>query len=210
VTLIHKIARRTGLYRNTVRKHLKSSAIEPRFATPEQPNKLVPFAEKLAGWLNTEAGKGRKQRPTLKQRHADLGAPDFVGSDNRVAALPGNGWQVASAGNRRRGGAPACRCCSSRARPFSSTGARMISSAPDTTIVISSDTHRSPSPSKGGLKWSVTDTIKENVALFMMPGLDHCGLLPGPGELTQANLDPMTPLKAWLTAVVTPTPIMAG
>ena len=48
--------------------------IEPLFATPERQSKLDPFAEKLAGWLKTEAeaeaeaeaGKSRKQRRTLK------------------------------------------------------------------------------------------------------------------------------------------------
>jgi transposase len=84
---IREIARRTGLSRNTVRKYLKSGAVEPRFATPERPSKLDPYAEKLAGWLKTEAGKGRKQRRTLKQLHADLVALGFTGSYNRVAAF---------------------------------------------------------------------------------------------------------------------------
>jgi len=84
---IREIARRTGLSRNTVRKYLKSGAVEPKFATPERPSKLDPYAEKLAGWLKTEAGKGRKQRRTLKQLHADLVALGFTGSYNRVAAF---------------------------------------------------------------------------------------------------------------------------
>ena len=52
---IREIARRTGLSRNTIRKYLKAGTIEPRFAVPERPSKLDPFAEKLAGWLWTEA-----------------------------------------------------------------------------------------------------------------------------------------------------------
>jgi len=64
---IREIARRTGLSRNTVKKYLKEGTIEPVFATPERSSKLDPFAEKLAGWLKTEAGKSRKQRRTLKQ-----------------------------------------------------------------------------------------------------------------------------------------------
>ena len=84
---IREIARRTGLSRNTVRKYLKSGAVEPTFATPERPSKLDRFAEKLAGWLKTEAGKGRKQRRTLKQLHADLVALGFTGSYNRMAAF---------------------------------------------------------------------------------------------------------------------------
>ncbi len=42
------------------------------------------------------------------------------------------------------------------------------------------------------------EALKENVALFMVPGVDHCGILPGPGGVSQASLDPMTPLEAWL------------
>ncbi len=84
---IREIARRTGLSRNTVTKHLAEGTIEPKFATPDRPSKLDPFAEKLAGWLKTEAGKSRKQRRTLKQMHVDLVKLGFPGSYNRVAAF---------------------------------------------------------------------------------------------------------------------------
>jgi feruloyl esterase len=53
------------------------------------------------------------------------------------------------------------------------------------------------------------ETLKENVALFMVPGLDHCGILPGPGGINAAALDPMTALEAWLNEGVAPTSIMA-
>ena len=84
---IREIVRRTGLSHNTIRKYLNAGTIEPRFATPERPSKLDPFAEKLAAWLKTEAGKSRKQRRTLKQLHADLVALGFTGSYGRVAAF---------------------------------------------------------------------------------------------------------------------------
>ena len=77
---IREIARRTGLSRNTITKHLAEGTIEPSFATPDRPSKLDPFAEKLAGWLRTEAGKSRKQRRTLKQMHSDLVTLGFTGS----------------------------------------------------------------------------------------------------------------------------------
>ena len=70
---IREIARRTGLSRNTVKKHLNAGTVEPKFAISDRPSKLDPFAEKLAGWLKSEAGKSRKQRRTLKQLHTDLG-----------------------------------------------------------------------------------------------------------------------------------------
>ena len=84
---VREIARRTGLSRNTITKHLAEGTIEPKFATPDRPSKLDPFAEKLAGWLKTEAGKSRKQRRTLKQMHADLVKLGFTGSYGRVAAF---------------------------------------------------------------------------------------------------------------------------
>jgi transposase len=84
---IRKIARRTGLSRNTVAKHLAADTIDLHFATPERPSKLDPFAEKLASWLKTNAGKPRKERQTLKKMHADLVALGFTGSYNRVAAF---------------------------------------------------------------------------------------------------------------------------
>mgnify|MGYP001627132934 CR=1 FL=1 len=41
---IREIARRTGLSRNTVTKHLAANTIEPKFATPDRPSKLDPFS----------------------------------------------------------------------------------------------------------------------------------------------------------------------
>jgi hypothetical protein len=84
---IREIARLTGVSRNTVTKHLAANTIEPKFATPERQSRIDPFAEKLAGWLKTEAGKSRKQRRTMKQLHADLVALGFTGFYARVAAF---------------------------------------------------------------------------------------------------------------------------
>jgi len=84
---IREIARLTGVSRNTVTKHLAANTIEPKFATPERQSKIDPFAEKLAGWLKTEAGKSRKQKRTMKQLHADLVTLGFTGSYARVAAF---------------------------------------------------------------------------------------------------------------------------
>jgi transposase len=84
---IREIERRSGVSRNTIKKYLKADVIEPQFATPERSSKLDPFAEKLTGWLKTDAKKGRKDRQTLKKMHADLVALGFTGSYNRVAAF---------------------------------------------------------------------------------------------------------------------------
>jgi len=83
---IRKIARRTKLSRNTIRKYLRSGAVEPEFSVPERPGKLDPHATKLAVWLKTGAGKSRKQRRTSKQLHEDLVKPGYTGSYGRIGA----------------------------------------------------------------------------------------------------------------------------
>ena len=52
------------------------------------------------------------------------------------------------------------------------------------------------------------EALKENVALFMVPGVDHCGILPGPGGVGMASIDPMTPLEAWMNEGTLPQSIM--
>ena len=84
---IREIARRTGLSRNTVTKHLAADTVESKFATPERPSKLDPFADRLSAWLKTESKKNRKQKRTMKQLHADLVSLGYEGSYNRVAAF---------------------------------------------------------------------------------------------------------------------------
>ena len=84
---IREISRRTGLSRNTIRKYLRSDAVEPRFKVPHRPSKLDPYADKLAAWLRREANKSRKQRRTIKQLHADLVSLGYEGSYGRVAAF---------------------------------------------------------------------------------------------------------------------------
>jgi transcriptional regulator with XRE-family HTH domain len=77
---IREISRRTGSSRNTIRKYLRAGTVEPKFKVPDRPSKLDAFADKLAGWLKTEASKPRKQKRTIKQLHADLIALGFEGS----------------------------------------------------------------------------------------------------------------------------------
>ena len=84
---IREITRRTGLSRNTIRKYLRSDAVEPKFEMVDRPSKLDPFADQLSGWLKTEASRSRKQRRTGKQIHADLVVLGYDGSYSRVAAF---------------------------------------------------------------------------------------------------------------------------
>ena len=84
---IREICRRTGLSRNTIRKYLRSDAVEPAFKVPDRPSKLDPFADRLSAWLKTEANKPRKQKRTVLQLHADLVSLGYGGSYNRVSAF---------------------------------------------------------------------------------------------------------------------------
>ncbi len=84
---IREIARRSGLSRNTIRKYLRSGAVEPSFHVPDRPSKLDPFAERLSAWLRREMTRTRKQKRTMKQLHADLVSLGYEGSYNRVAAF---------------------------------------------------------------------------------------------------------------------------
>ena len=50
----------------------------------------------------------------------------------------------------------------------------------------------------------------ETVRLFMIPGMDHCGLQPGPDGVSQADLDPLSALEAWVEEGAAPDTVMAA
>jgi transposase len=84
---IRAIARRTGLSRNTVRKYLTNGVVEPRYPQRRSRSNLDEFAEKLAGWLKTEAARGRKQRLSVKELYLRLRQLGYRGSYDRVCAF---------------------------------------------------------------------------------------------------------------------------
>lgn len=84
---IREIVRKTGLARNTVRKYLANKVVEPKYPKRKTPSKLDDYAAKLMLWLKTEAGKGRKQKRSLKQLHRDLVQLGFTGSYDRIVAF---------------------------------------------------------------------------------------------------------------------------
>src|SRR6202051_1767760 len=100
---IREISRRAGLSRNTVRKYLRSDSVEPKFAVPDRPSRLDPYADKLSHMLRQEAGKSRKQKRTVKQLHADLVALGYDGSYNRVGAFARD-WKGAPEQEQPSGG----------------------------------------------------------------------------------------------------------
>jgi len=52
------------------------------------------------------------------------------------------------------------------------------------------------------------DKIAEFVRLFMIPGMDHCGLLKGANDVDQFSIDPIAALENWVENGVAPTSIM--
>ena len=91
---IREISRRTGLSRNTIKKYLAGDVVEPAYPKRRSPSKLDAFADKLSYWLKIEASRGRKQRRSLKQLHADLVELGYSGSYDRVTAFARN-WRQA-------------------------------------------------------------------------------------------------------------------
>lgn len=53
--IARQLDRQLDVSRNTIRRYLRSGEVEPRFKAPNRPDKLDPFAEKLAVWLRIEA-----------------------------------------------------------------------------------------------------------------------------------------------------------
>jgi len=49
---------------------------------------------------------------------------------------------------------------------------------------------------------------KDFVRLFMIPGMDHCGLLKGPGGINQWSIDPLGALEQWVEQGKAPRTIM--
>lgn len=84
---IREIARRTGLSRNTVRKYLASSDLEPAYPSRKSPSKLDDYEETLTSWLFRESRRHRKQRRTVKRLYKDLVSLGYTGSYDRVAAF---------------------------------------------------------------------------------------------------------------------------
>jgi len=65
------------------------------------------------------------------------------------------------------------------------------------------DWHEKAAAAAGG-----ADELAKSVQLFTIPGMDHCGILPGPGGISQAQIDPLTALEGWVEGGQVPTSIM--
>ena len=84
---IRKTAPRTGLSRNTVREHLASGVVKPRYPKRKSPSKVDDYELTLTSWLFRESCRHRKQRRSMRQLHLDLIDLGYSGSYGRVAAF---------------------------------------------------------------------------------------------------------------------------
>lgn len=84
---IRKIARRTGLSRNTVRKYRADDVVKSRYPQRTSPSKLDDYVDQLERWLKTESHKGSKQHRRVKQLYRDLVGLGYTGPYDRVAAF---------------------------------------------------------------------------------------------------------------------------
>ena len=82
---IREIQRRIGLSRNTIRKYLRSNAVEVRFKVPERPSRLDPFADKLSDWLRVEAGKDAARAALFGATQNGKPAPRYVAAQGLAA-----------------------------------------------------------------------------------------------------------------------------
>ena len=90
---IREIARRPDISRNTVRRYIRSEAVEPSYPTRQSSSSLDEFVPRLSKWLTAEAAKSRKQRRTLKQMFLAPKELGYEGSYGRVATF-GRQWKV--------------------------------------------------------------------------------------------------------------------
>jgi hypothetical protein len=53
------------------------------------------------------------------------------------------------------------------------------------------------------------EKAQEFIQLFMIPGMDHCGVLPGENGLDQSSIDPLLALETWVEKGIKPESIMS-
>ena len=83
---IREIAKRTGIFRNAIKKYLHNNVVTPQHRGQARISKLSPYLDKLQQWLKTESNRGRKERRSVKQLYHDLVKLGYLGSYDRVVA----------------------------------------------------------------------------------------------------------------------------
>jgi len=54
------------------------------------------------------------------------------------------------------------------------------------------------------------EVLEKNVLLFMIPGMDHCGVLPGPNGISQDSLNVLEALEDWVEKEIAPRTILGS
>jgi len=52
------------------------------------------------------------------------------------------------------------------------------------------------------------EALEKNVRLFMIPGMDHCGVLPGPNGISGDSLNVLEALENWVEKGIAPETIL--
>ncbi len=53
------------------------------------------------------------------------------------------------------------------------------------------------------------EKLRDGARLFMVPGMDHCGINPNNASVTDAGLDPLTALEHWVEEGKAPDSLLA-
>ncbi|WP_370516310.1 hypothetical protein [Herbaspirillum sp. CAH-3] len=91
---MREIARRLDISRNTVRRYIRSDAIEPCYPSRKSSSSMDEFAPQLTAWLSADAIRSRKQRRTLKQIFLNLKELGYKRAYGRIAASGSRGRRI--------------------------------------------------------------------------------------------------------------------
>ena len=119
---ISRIARETGLSRNTVKRYLRNAVLEPHYSPrlhQVQPE-LGTFIARPEALLEEDGRRPTRERRTAQRLFEAMRREGYAGANDSVRRFV-KGWHK----SRERGGVPGCssRSTSLRARLTSSTGA---------------------------------------------------------------------------------------
>lgn len=84
---VRRIARDTGLSRNTVREWLRKDVAEPQFHKRTPISVVDPWADQLRQWLKADSHRAKRDRRTVRSLHQAIQAQGYAGSYGRVCAF---------------------------------------------------------------------------------------------------------------------------
>jgi hypothetical protein len=91
---------------------------------------------------------------------------------------------------------------------FAAHGGKMIIwhgwGDPLVTPYLTVDWYEAMAKAAGGM-----DKVRETARLFLIPGMDHCGINPNNDSITDTGIDPLTALEAWVEHGTAPDTLLA-